>query len=85
MSTEQEDTALLFELEKKIEHRIRRQIMIAFNGYETPDTDPEGTYTASFMSEALITAVSMRVMSSPGFATNITKAVVQKLSTVNMY
>lgn len=85
MSTEQEDTALLFELEKKIEHRIRRQIMIAFIGYETPDTDPEGKYTASLMNETMINAVAMRVMASPIFATNITKAVVQKLSTVNLY
>ncbi len=34
MSTEQEDTALLFELEEKITHRIREQIYMSFMGYQ---------------------------------------------------
>lgn len=85
MSTEAEDAAMLLELEKKITHRIRAQIMTAFNGYEAPATDPEGTYTAQVMNAALIHAIAFRVLSSPALITNLTKAVVQKLSTTQIY
>jgi len=85
MSTESEDVALLLELEAKITHRIRREIMIALNGHEAPVSDPEGTYTPRLMNDALINAVAFRVMSSPTLVTNITKAVVQKLSTTQIY
>jgi hypothetical protein len=80
MSTEQEDAAMLLELEAKITHRIREQIMTALNGYESVGSDPEGTYTAKVMNDALINGIAFRVASSPALVTNITKAVIQKLS-----
>jgi hypothetical protein len=85
MSTEQEDAAMLLELEAKITHRIREQIMTAFNGYDATGSDLEGAYTAKVMSDALINGIAFRVASSPTLVTNITKAVIQKLSTTSIY
>ncbi len=86
MSTEQEDVALLLELQEKITNRIREQIMICATGFEPGIPHPEGTrFTASQINDAFVAAVAMKLTSHPTFVNNITKAIAHKVITATMY
>jgi hypothetical protein len=86
MSTEQADAVLLLELEEKITHRIREQILICATGYEPALQDPEGTtYPAGFVNDAIVTGVTMKILQNPTFVANLTNVVVQKLAANRVY
>jgi hypothetical protein len=86
MSTEQEDAALLLELEEKITRRIREQILICATGYEPAAQDPESTkYSAGLVNDAIVTGVTMKILQNPTFVANLTNAVVQKLAAHRVY
>lgn len=86
MSTEQEDAVLLLELEEKITRRIREQILICATGFEPAAKDPEGTeYPAGLVNDAIANGVAMKILQNPTFVANLTRAVVQKLSTASIY
>ena len=78
MSTEQEDAAMLLELNEKITHRIREQVAICVQGYESDLTlDP---LDATAMRLKVSQEIAFALLNNPSFITNITKAVIQKLS-----
>jgi len=83
MSTEQEDAAMLLELNEKITHRIREQLVICVQGYEQ---DYSGEpLSISVVRNKLVSDLSLHLVNNPVFITNITKAVIQKLSTTSIY
>ena len=79
MSTEQEDIALLFELEKKIEQRIREQIYFVIWGMEAP---------AGSVSSVSLNAPDLRIslrnmlVNDPGFVTELTKKIGAKMTNI---
>lgn len=86
MSTEQEDAALMLDLQERITNRIRAEILTCANGFEPTAADPEDTkHHASFVNQAIVNGVAMRILNNPTFVANLTRAVVQKLSTANIY
>lgn len=80
MSTEQEDAAMLLELQEKITTRIREQIFLAFNGYEnTPGSVPADSLTAP----ALRGKVMSMLVNDPYFIAEITRKIGAKMANVN--
>ena len=80
MSTEQEDAALLFELQEKITTRIREQIFLAFNGYEnTPGSIPTDALSAPSLRGKMMSLL----INDPYFISEITRKIGAKMANVN--
>lgn len=76
MSTEQEDVALLLELQEKITRRIREQILAAFDGYEqAPGANTPIDLSASGMRDRM----KWSLLNDHQFVTELTKRVGQKM------
>lgn len=79
MSTEQEDAAMLLELQQKITTRIREQIYMVLNGYDNePGTIPEVSLTAA----SLRGHMQSSILNAPHFITEITKKIGAKMANV---
>lgn len=81
MSTEQEDAAMLLELNEKITHRIREQIVVCVQGYE--QNYGSESLDAPIVRTKLITDISMYLINSPGFITELTKKIGAKMANVH--
>ena len=86
MSTEQEDAAMLLELQEKITHRIREQILVCAMGFEPGMPDPEGTrYSAGQINDAFVSSIASKLVSHPTFVSNMTKAIASKITSAIIY
>lgn len=80
MSTEQEDAAMLLELQEKITTRIREQIYLAFNGYENT---PGSIHTDALTAPSLRGKLLSMLANDPYFISEITKKIGAKMANVN--
>ncbi len=78
MSTEQEDAAMLLELEEKITRRIREQIYLVMHGHEAKPGAVTGPLDASIMRSALVSSL----INNPHFVTEFTKKIGAKMANV---
>jgi hypothetical protein len=78
MSTEQEDAALLLELEVKITRRIREQIYMMLNGY---DIAP-GLVSSPLDASVLRSTLASSPINNPHFVTELTKKIGAKMANV---
>lgn len=79
MSTEQEDAAMLLELQEKITYRIREQVFAAFMGTESAP----GTLTTYDLSpHGLRQSMQYALLNDPTFISEMTKRIGQKMQTV---
>lgn len=77
MSTEQEDAAMLLELQEKITRRIREQIIAAIDGVDPLlAAIPEHELTAFAMRDRLMRSL----VNNPAFVTELTKRIGQKMN-----
>ena len=80
MSTEQEDAAMLLELEQKITRRIREQIYAVAYGVEVvPGSVPDTELSAPSMRYVM----RQFTLNDPGYITEITKKIGAKMANVN--
>jgi hypothetical protein len=83
MDTQESDAAMLLELNEKITHRIREQIVVCMQGFEQ---DYAGEpLDISFVRNKIVSDLAMHLLQNSTFITSITKAVVQKLNTASIY
>jgi hypothetical protein len=79
MSTEQEDAAMLLELQEKITRRIREQIISAIDGVAPlPGTISEEELTAFAMQDRLMRSL----VNNPAFVIEMTKRIGQKMNNI---
>ena len=79
MSTEQEDAAMLLELQEKITQRIREQIISAIDGVDKlPGTIFEHELTAFAMYDRLMRSL----VNNPVFVTEMAKRIGQKMNSI---
>lgn len=79
MSTEQEDAAMLLELEEKITRRIREQIYMMIWGMEG---SPGNVSVASLTAADLRGSLRNMLVNDPGFVTELTKKIGAKMANV---
>lgn len=77
-TTEQENVAMMLELEEKITRRIREQIYLVIHGHEAQPGAVTGYLDASNMRSALISSL----VNNPAFITEITKKIGSKMANV---
>lgn len=79
MSTEQEDAAMLLELQEKITRRIREQIFMMIWGMEE---SPGNVSAGSLTSARLRGSLRDMLVNDPGFVTELTKKIGTRMTNV---
>lgn len=88
MSTEQEDTALLLELEHKITHRIRKEVLTMARGFEnTPQwADSEAVLSDDKMlpqiKSQFIEHLAVALVNNPTFMTTLVRGFGDKMNKI---
>ena len=79
MSTEQEDAAILLELEEKITRRIREQLFMVFLGV---NGEPGSVSSASLDIHSLRGTLRSSIINDPYVITELTKKIGTKMANV---
>lgn len=88
MTTEQEDAAMLLELQEKITRRIREQIRLMIDGVYDSGNGPVPTYPdyglePGTMRNSLFAHVATILLNDPSFITELTRKIGQKMATAH--
>ncbi len=78
MTTEEENVAMMLELEAKITHRIREQIWLVMHGHEAQPGAVHGPLDAGTMRGALVSSL----INNPAFITEVTKKIGSKMANI---
>lgn len=78
MTTEEENVAMMLQLEEKITRRIREQIYIAVVGNEFQP----GSITGALDAYSLHSALRSNLINDPAFITEVTKKIGSKMANI---